>query len=269
MSNLYKSSILITRPEQKAYEMAALVKKMNGKPFIFPTIAITEPDNWAETDEAISNLTGFDWVIFSSVNGVRYFFQRFKQTSKSKISDSIKIATVGSKTAQPLQKRGYAVDLIPDSFTAQDLLNEFGNLDVRGKSFLHVTGDKGRDLLLVGLRDMGANVSVIHCYKNVGPAVKDVSAIIQKLHSQDIDFLTFTSPSTFESFYDILNSSIDNFAALLQIQTIATIGPVTTESVERYGISVAVTAQTSTIEGMLTSISEYIHSSEFQTNTTI
>ncbi|MBD3275833.1 MAG: hypothetical protein GF372_10995 [Candidatus Marinimicrobia bacterium] len=269
MSNLQQSSILITRPRKKALEMAALVKEMNGKPFIFPTIAITEPDNWAETDAAIRNLTGFDWIIFSSTNGVQYFFQRLDQASNAKISHATKIAAVGSKTAQALHKHGYTVDLIPDSFTAKHLLDQFDQVDAKGKSILHVTGDKGRNLLPEGLRTMDADVTVIHCYKNEGPAQRNVSTIIQNLRSQDIDILTFTSPSTFENFYDILTPHVDNLAALLQKQTVATIGPVTTESVESYDIQVAVTAETSTIEGMLSSISEYIHSSEFQTNTTI
>lgn len=249
--------------------MAELVKQMNGKPFIFPTIAITGPDDWSETDAAIRNLTAFDWVIFSSINGVEYFISRLKQTSNAKISNFTKIAAVGSKTAQSLQEHGYAVDLVPDSFTAQDLLNRFDNLDVRDKPILHVTGDKGRDLLPAGLRNMGAALTVIHCYKNIGPGEKDVSKIIQSMQSQEIDFLTFTSPSTFENFHNILNTNINNLAALLQKQTIATIGPVTTESVESYGIPVAVTAKNSTIEGLLFSISEYLQSSEFQTNTTI
>lgn len=269
MSNLHQSTILITRPRKKAAEMAELVKEMNGKPFIFPTISITGPDNWSETDAAIRNIAQFDWLIFSSAYGVHYFIKRVKQTSNVKMDHSLKIAAVGSKTAQALQEHGFTADLVPDSFTAQDLLEEFDSLNVEDQSLLHVTGDKGRDLLPAGLRSMGAAVSVVHCYKNISPVQHDVDTLIQSMESQEIDFLTFTSPSTFENFHHALNNNVDNLPDLLMKQTIATIGPVTTESVETYGIPVTITAKTSTIEGMLSSIAAYIQTSEFQTNTTI
>ncbi len=259
-SNLQQSSILITRPEHKAEEMAEIVSQMNGIPVLFPTITIGPPSDWTEIDSVISRLAAFDWLVFSSANGVKYFYSQLDQYAIDTISSSLRIAAVGPKTAKALSRLKFTVDVIPETYTAEGLVVQFGAIQCTGTSVLHITGDKGRSTLREGLQNLGARVTTVHAYRNMSPEPQNVQTIVDKLLRSRIDFLTFTSPSTFENFFEIINTYTDKTIELLKDQNIVTIGPVTSSKIEEYNIPVTITSHASTIESMLKDISFYCSS---------
>jgi len=257
MNDLHGATILVTRPQPKADEMANLIREMNGEPIIFPTIAIEPPESWQAVDAAIQILSDYDWIVFSSVNGVKYFTARIREISELSKLQALNIVAVGSKTASALEERKIRVDIIPEHFSADGIIDYFSDKDIGGKRFMHITGNKGRTTLQNGLGSLGADVSRLETYRNVSPDSEAVSEIIPRLRNGSVDYLTFTSPSTFDNFYEMLSELIDSPEELINQSTIAVIGPVTAKAIESAGFSVAVVPEEYTIEQMLQSIAEY------------
>lgn len=258
MHDLQNKTVLITRPREKALEMARLVKDMNGEPVICPTIEIRPPEQWDKVDHAVQELHRYDWVIFSSAQGVKYFLQRVNHYSKNSQLNNIKIAAVGIKTGKSLEKRGIQVDLIPDSYTAGNLLGKFATIDVQNSRILHVTGDKGKTTLPDGLSESGATVDTVVCYRNVPPDTQSLDELKTAIMQDNIDFYTFTSPSTFQNFMQLLGQIVIQPVKTMNLKNIVAIGPVTAESIRSYGIEKVIISTESTIEGMLHSISTYL-----------
>lgn len=254
-ADLQGARILITRPEKKAQATADLIREWNGIPLVFPTIRITGPDSWDSTDQAIRSLDEFSWMIFSSGYGVKYFCNRLQSPERS-VPKTIRIAAVGRKTARALTKRGFKVDLIPGEYNAGSLIQSFQTIPVENKRILHITGNKGRTTLQSGLESLGAGVTRIEVYRNVPPDHETARLLIVQLQRRSIDYLTFTSPSTFTNLWRILESEGENPAALLDGYPIIPIGPVTSETIENRGLDHITLPEESTIEGILKTIAK-------------
>ncbi|MBS1271504.1 MAG: Uroporphyrinogen-III synthase [Candidatus Marinimicrobia bacterium] len=256
MNKLDGATILVTRPQPKAEQMADLIRERGGEPVIFPTIAIEPPETWDEVDAAIEPLTEYDWIIFSSTNGVKHFTDRLSEISELSLLNQSGIAAVGSKTAETLGERSVKVDVIPDDYSADALLAYFTEQDIAGKQFLQVTGNKGRTTLAEGLESLGAGVKRLEAYRNVSPDSEAASELIPLLRAGHVDYLTFTSPSTFDNFYDMLSEMTDTPEVIIRQCRIAAIGPVTAEAIESVGFSVDVVPEDYTVEQMLEGIAD-------------
>lgn len=257
MPDLRQSRILITRPEGKARAMADLVRKWNGLPVIFPTISIAEPKDWTAVDEAIQNLSKYDWIVFSSVHGVQYFCDRASELLGDLESCwSLKVAVVGEKTARAIRDRQIAVDLIPEKFTSENLVEAFQSISLEGNHILYVTGDTGRRTIVEGLQSQGAQLDRVNTYRNVLPNVSQFEEIWKQLKNHSIDFYTFTSPSTYHNFCDIIVDQDEDPTTFFQNQTAVAIGPVTAEALENSGFSRILVGIEATIEGILRAIAE-------------
>ena len=267
MSDLHGATILVTRPQPKAEQMADLIREMGGEPVVFPTIAIMSPVSWNKVDAAIQSISDYDWIVFSSINGVKYFANRIKEIADISLLNNSNIAAVGSKTAEALKKQNITVDVVPDDFSADGLVEYFSEKNIAGKKFLQVTGNKGRKALQEGLESLGAKVSRLETYRNVSPDSDTVSEIIPLLRDGAVDYLTFTSPSTFHNFLDMLSEMTDTPEELLRRSQIVTIGPVTAEAIETAGFSVDVVPDEYTVEQMLQSIAEYSQLEHMNTRT--
>ncbi len=267
MPDLQQKSILITRPAQKAASMAELVKKGHGTPVIFPTIEIGPPSDWEKVDEAIVTLRQFDWVVFSSAHGVKFFTGRLQTRSALDILESFSIAAVGSKTANALRKRGVPVDFIPPAYTADSLLEGLKQKQPESQAFLLVSGDKGRKTLSAGLRSAGASVESVVAYRNIKPDPENVRDIVAQLQKNAIDFFTFTSPSTFQNFVDLIQDHTDDISSIMHSAHIAAIGPVTAGVIEDYGYRAEIVPASSTIEDMINQIGRYIQQETQSTET--
>ena len=239
--------VVITRPEIQAGEFANRLRALGAEPVLFPTIAIVPPEMDGPLDQAIARLRDYDWIIFTSVNGVESFWTRLVETGRSREGNGAdglpfggKVAAIGPATADVLRQRGVSVDLMPDEYRAEAILDEIG--DVAGQSILLPRADIARPALADGLRAAGAQVAEVPAYRTVRgqPPLAAFEALRAGVH-----VVTFTSSSTVRNFMS-LTRDLDYGDPL-----IACIGPVTAATAHELGLRVDVVAETYTIDGLL------------------
>ena len=246
---LFGKKILNTRARSQASTLTKKFESLGAEVIEFPTIKITAPsDNFNGLDAAIKNLRGYDWIIFTSANGVENFFERLKifKLDARAFADS-KVAAIGSETAQTLSKFGIIADVIPKEFRAESLVDALKD-EVAEKNILIARAEIARDVLPRELEKLGANVTVADAYKTVADA-ENIDEIKSQLDS--VDFVTFTSSSTVENFVKTLG-----IESLKKIKT-AAIGPITAQTLKNFGVDATVTAETFTINGLVHAIKKF------------
>jgi len=250
---LFGKGIVITRPETQADELAQLLEREGAYPIHFPTIKIVPPSDWHELDAAIKNLENYDWLIFTSANGVQFFLERLLEKERD-IRDlkGIKICCIGPATARQIENRGMKVDLVPDYFISEGILKSFTGIDLRKKKILIPRAAKARDVLPAGLKKLGAKVDVVTAYETVSSGKKKEE--IEKLFDENrVDVITFTSSSTVNNFVEIMGN---DFSYPPNIK-IACIGPVTAAAAKKAGFSVDIHQEEYTIEGLVRALTDY------------
>ena len=237
---LFGKKILVTRARAQASKLSSALKSLGAAVIECPTIKIAAPsDNFAAADAAVKNLRGFDWIIFTSANGVEKFFERLKVHGLDARALN-KVAAIGSATAQKLSNFGIIADVVPKDFIAESLAESLKNL-VNGKKVLLARAEVARDVLPNALKDYGAEVTIIPIYKTVAEdsAQIDFGAI---------DLITFTSSST-----------VENFVAAYGVPKIpaAAIGPITAQTLNNHGVTPTIVAKEFTIDGLIEAIKDY------------
>jgi uroporphyrinogen III methyltransferase/synthase len=258
---LVGKKILITRAREQSGDFAARLKKLGAEVIEFPTIEIVPPIRWKELDRAIDQLKSYDWILFTSANGVHFFWQRLKERGRSPhLPPSLKVCAIGPATAKQLKEKGVSVHYIPKEFIAESILDGFGKKVINGKRILLARAKKARDILPKGLRKMGAEVDVVEAYGTVRP--KGGSKKLKKiLKDGKMDVITFTSSSTVNHFAELLKK--EDLKKLLKGIAIACIGPVTARTVKEWGLKAQIQPRQYTIPGLTRAIAEYFafHSS--------
>lgn len=253
---LFGKTILITRAKEQAAEFSDLLAKLGGHPVEIPTIKITDPDSFENIDAALDRLEsggGYDWVIFTSANGVRYFIKRMRALGKDiRILAGAKIAVIGPATARTVNELLMNVDLTPEEFVAEGLIEEFKSIGIKGDRILIPRAKVARDVLPDTLREMGAEVDVAEAYQTVLDE-KAASRIKELLLEKSINIATFTSPSTINNFAKLIG---DELSELMKDVEIAVIGPITERAVEKIGLNVDIIAKEYTIPGLVEAILE-------------
>jgi uroporphyrinogen III methyltransferase/synthase len=247
--------ILITRARDQSGDFAARLKKLGAEVIEFPTIEIAPPKSWEKLDRAIEHLKSYDWIIFTSANGVHFLWQRLKEKRKNfPMVASLKVAAIGPATAKKLQGKGVRVSYTPKEFIAEGILRGFKKMDLKGKRILLARAKKARDILPKGLRKMRAKVDVVETYRTVKPkgGAKRLEDLFLK---KKIDMITFTSSSTVNHFVEILKK--EDLKKLLKGITIASIGPVTTRTAKKSGMKVHIQPEQYTIPGLTRAIARY------------
>ncbi|WP_145262291.1 uroporphyrinogen-III C-methyltransferase [Calycomorphotria hydatis] len=248
---LFGQRIAITRPIGQADDAIEQALDLGAEPISMPLIEIAAPSDWTAVDEAIDRLSDFDWLVFTSVNGVHYFLQRLWARGKDvRHLGSLKIAAIGSATADSLAENNLRADVVPDTFRAE-VLAEALLPDCQGKRFLWAGADRGRDVLQTQLTDAGADIEKIAVYQN-----RDVAALPEQalnlLESGQLTWIALSSPSIARNFArclsDDLRSQID------QLSKIATISPVTSEAAREAGLTVLAEATEHTWPGIFDAI---------------
>ena len=254
--------ILITRAREQSGDFATLLKRLGAEVIEFPTIEIVPPRSWKELDQAITRLRTYDWIIFTSANGVIFFWQRLREKRKSnRFPPSLNVCAIGPATANQLKKRGVPVHHIPKEFIAESILQGLQKMAVRGKRILLARAKKARDILPEGLRKMGAVVDVVEVYRTVKPKGSS-KRLKQLLEEGRIDVVTFTSSSTVNHFVELLNK--ENLQELLKRIVIASIGPVTTRTARSYNMKVSIQPREYTIPSLAQAIAGYFHCSSLR-----
>ena len=157
-----------------------------------------------ELDRAIDQLKSYDWIIFTSANGVNFFWQRMKEKGKRlRLPSSLKVCAIGPATANQLKEKGISVDYMPKEFVAEAILKGFEKMPMKGKRILLARAKKARDVLPKGLRELGAEVDVVEVYRTVKPR-GGAKRLRRLLTEGKIDVITFTSSSTVNHFAELL-----------------------------------------------------------------
>ncbi len=246
---------MITRRQEQAAALRKALERMGARVLPLPTIVIGPPKSWKPLDTAIANLETYDWVIFTSTNGVNYFFERMrKQRKTTRALKSIRVAAIGPATAKALRKRGVTVKIVPDEFIAEGLLKALGANGWRGKRVLLARAAQARQVLPRQLRKHGATVNVVSAYQTVLPRTSRAQArtIFGK---QKPDAITFTSSSTVKNFFALAGRA--RAKKMLDGVAVATIGPVTSRTARKLGLRVAVEARTFTIPGLANALAQH------------
>lgn len=247
--------ILITRARSQASSLAQKIENLGGKVIEFPTIEIRPPESYGPLDHAINQIGSYDWLIFTSVNGVEQFLNRFEKLAKN-IADlaGIEVGAIGPETAKRLTAAQIQPSLVPKQYQAEGILEALIPETVLGKRILIPRAAKARDILPQTLRQWGAQVDVVEAYQTMLPQL-DVSALCKLLGEGTIDVITFTSSSTATNFAAMLRDQ--DLPWLLSRTVVACIGPITKKTVEDLGMRPEIVSEEFTIPGLVSAMVDY------------
>jgi uroporphyrinogen III methyltransferase / synthase len=256
---LFGKRIVITRSREQAGELVDLLESLGAEPVEAPMIRVTPPDDYGPLDKAVSEAGSYDWIIFTSANAVDSFMRRMA-AGDGDIRDlkGVKLVVVGPATADRLARHGVKVDLEPSESRAEAIvqsLREKG--EIKGKRFLLPRADIAREVLPDELRKNGADVTEVTAYKTVLAEIEREGDpdIYRMLLEKRVDVVTFTSASTVKNFVQIFGA--EQAQDLLNATTVASIGPVTAEAAEQYGIKTAIMPKEYTIPALVDAIVEH------------
>jgi uroporphyrinogen III methyltransferase/synthase len=247
--------IVVTRARQQAGRLTQRIAALGGEVIEFPTIEIEPPTSFIALDAAIGRLDSYDWVFFTSANGVKFFLARLQFAGKAAVDlAGAKVVAVGSETAKRLAEAGVAVAVIPSSYRAEGILASLEPEEFAGRRVLLPRAAQARDLLPDTLRQWGAVVEVVEAYRTVAPAF-DAASILRRFRGGEVDMVIFTSSSTVTNFVQLCGGGL--LAAITGSARIASIGPITAQTIVELGGQVTVLARQSTIDGLINALVEY------------
>jgi uroporphyrinogen III methyltransferase/synthase len=252
---LFGRRIAVTRTRTQAGGLIASLRELGGDAYELPTIRIEPPADKTPFIEAMLDVRTYDWIVFTSPNGVEAFFRAFFAAHEdARDLGGARIAVIGNGTAKKVREYRYAVDLIPEEFVAESLLKSFKELNVEHLKMLLPRAEGAREMLAIELENLGAIVDDVPAYRTV-PETEDVSGGIKRFREEGADMITFTSAST-AAHFTALNLPLPN-----ELKT-ASIGPVTTEEMHRLGLPVDLEAPQHDIPGLVTAIRGFYESKE-------
>lgn len=250
---LFGKTVVVTRARAQASALTKKLEAQGARVLEVPAIKIVPPADFAPLDKAISEIDTYKWLILTSVNGVEYFFDRLLKADKdSRALCGVKIAAIGSATAEALKGYGITADLIPSAYKAEKLADALAADTKAGDKLLLARAKIARNVLPERLRALGAQVDVVTAYETVADC-QNKEELLEALESGEASLVTFTSSSTVTNLLDVLGDKKD----LLNKVALAAIGPVTAETLEKHGLKPAVSAAEYTIDGLMTAIEEY------------
>ena len=259
---LFGRRIIVTRARAQASDFAECLESYGAEVIQFPTIETQPiPDN-AALGRAIAQLAMYNWVIFTSVNAVEYFYRQLRENGKDTRSfGNARICAVGQKTVAALDQIGILADYVPSQYRGVVLAAELEG--VEGQKILLPRASIAADDLPNGLRDRGAIVDTIPIYETVKAGAEGREALEADLHNGRIDMVTFTSSSTVTNFLEMFGSPPST--ALLDQVHIAVIGPSTEATVKAHGFTADILAQQASVESLAEEIVKFYTGKEKRT----
>jgi uroporphyrinogen III methyltransferase/synthase len=242
--------VLVTRPLLEAQTLSSQLRALGAITIELPTIEIAPPASCEQMDRAIRSLGSYDWVIFTSVNGVRSFANRMEALSVPiETLDEVHVAAIGAATASALEQNGKTADFVPSEYLSERIVPGLG--DLKGKRVLLPRADIASKKLPALLRERGAMVDEVAAYRTVTP--RDLTPRrLQSVLSEGLDFATFTSPSTIQILARVVGEH--ELRRSLEKVRIACIGPVTADAVRELGLCAEVVAENHSINGLVQAI---------------
>lgn len=246
---LFGRSVVVTRAREQASGLAQELVQLGADVIQCPTIEISPLPDYAELDAAIDRLSEYAWLIFTSVNGVRWFWKRLEAAGKdSRALGLCRVAAIGPATAEALEARGIRPDSIPERYVAEGVVEGLlarGKVD--GVRMLLPRAAKAREVLPDELRKAGARVDVISAYETIPAAVRK-DEVLERMQAGTLDCVTFGSSSTVENFLSLIPA--ETLRAHPEVR-LAAIGPVTARTLEAHGLPCHIMPEEYTIPALV------------------
>lgn len=257
---LFGKKILVTRAREQASSFLNVLSGLGAESIEFPTIKAIPPQSWDELDRAIRALETYHWLLFTSVNGVKYFLERLGFLGKD-IRDlkGLKIGAIGPKTAEIWHQMGIKPDLMPDEYRAEAIVASFKEWEIAGKKILLPRALQAREVLPEELKKMGAEIDVVPAYQTIKPD-NDTSRVREMLEKMEIDMVTFTSSSTVVNFMKMFEKDTQRLQEWMSGVAVACIGPITAKTAQENELPVNLVPPVYTIEALTESIVDYFTS---------
>jgi uroporphyrinogen III methyltransferase / synthase len=251
---LFGKRVVVTRSRQQASELSRRIEELGGEAFEFPSIEIEDPVDFGPLDEAISGMDSYDWLIFTSVNGVDSFFRRLRHHNRDirNLKDA-RICAIGPKTKERLEEMYLHVEYVPEEYRAEAILAGLRDKLSPGERVLLPRADIAREILPVTLRQMGAHVDNVTAYRTVRGG-GEAALLREFLDENMIHCVTFTSSSTVKNFVDLLGA--DDIPRLLKGVKLASIGPITSAAARDLGLTIDMEAGEYTIDGLVAALAD-------------
>lgn len=258
MKPLTGKRIVITRARAQSSELVERIREQGGETIEFPVIRLAPIENSGDLDAVLARIDDYDWVVFTSVNGVKFFLQRANELGINLLeAQGIKIASVGVKTAEALSYAGLQTRVVPEVYQAEALVQVLSGKVKRGERILFPKADIARTVLPDGLRQLGLSVTEVAVYSNQISA-EGVQSILYLLRDRKIDYITFTSSSTVTNFVKALGcQGMMPTEGLLKGVSMAYIGPKTAKTAMEWGLNVDILAEEATIDGLVQAIARH------------
>jgi uroporphyrinogen III methyltransferase/synthase len=250
---LFGKRIVMTRDAAGNADLATKIFSRSGNPLQFPVIRIRPLTDSNEFLRTLAKLNQYDWIIFTSGNGVTVFFKALDDLGKdARVFGSAKVAAIGCMTAARLADFGIKTDFVPEVFTSRELGKQLiRSANVQGKKILLLRSQLASNELVELLAGAGAEVDNVAIY-TAPAATSDPSWLIEAISRGTIDYVTFASPSSVDGFFEQIDVDLVRSSDI----KVASIGPVTSERVEQLGVTVHITAKEHTLDGLLDAIEE-------------
>ena len=251
--------IVVTRARQQASDLVKQLSDLGAECLEYPTIEIKAPRDPRPLKQAVTNVSEYDWIVFTSVNGVSYFFEQLYAAGRDvRALGGLKTAAIGPATAARLLEFGFNSDIVPETYRAESVVKAFEKEKLKGKKVLLPRAREARPILPKELSRMGAEVVEVPAYETL-KAVENSDELVKQLKNKQVDMITFTSSSTVKNFKALLPP--EDFSVLVKDVTIASIGPITSDTAEELGFDVKISAESYTIPGLIEAILRYYQKS--------
>jgi uroporphyrinogen III methyltransferase/synthase len=241
-------SVVITRARGQAGDLAARLEALGAEVIEFPTIEIRPAEDYRPLDAALARLASYDWLIFTSANGVKFFMERLELRGRDPRSFRGSVCAIGPATRMAAEKSGWNVTLMPEQYVAESLVAAFEGHELAGKRVLLPRAAVARDLVPAELTRRGAHVDVVEAYRTAVPRDLGARARTVFFGERKPDWITFTSSSTVANFVQAAGGHT------LEGVKVASIGPVTSATIRKFGLAVTVEASPYNIEGLVAAI---------------
>jgi uroporphyrinogen III methyltransferase/synthase len=241
--------VLITRPAGQGDDLAELLRAAGGQCVHVPAIRIGPPPSWQPLDEALGRIDGFDWIVFASANGVRSFVDRMRATGRDGRSlGTARLAAIGPATREELERSGFACDLTPEMYSSEGIVAALGRTPGQAR-FLLVRANRGRDVMRRELEALGHSVTEVPAYSSEPVETLD-DAATRAVDLAPVDWLTVTSSL-------IAESAVRLFGPRIHRWRIASLSPVTSETLRRSGVTPTVEAATARAGALVEAMTDW------------
>jgi uroporphyrinogen III methyltransferase/synthase len=256
---LFGKKIVVTRDKGQSPLLAEPLEELGAEILFVPVIEIADASEASLLDQAIGRLDSYDWLIFTSANGVRHFVEALDRSDRDLRALKAKICTIGPATRAAVESLHLRVDVMPKEYVAESLLEALAAEDLRGRRVLLPRAAVARDLVPVALTERGALVDVVEAYRTIMPL--DAPRRAMEALARKPDWITFTSSSTVNNLVAALGEAEAGGEALRQFQRdggkLASIGPITSETARSFGLTIDAEADPHTIEGLVSAIASH------------